>query len=211
MKKLVVLMLVLGMASLASAAPVMKLGDTNGAFTTGSSTVEVSAGTTYDLFVWASNDIPVEFDTDEAPIGTSGLDIIQVFLQYDTAKVNLSGGLITNLRAMTGNPYGTAWSGRSQGTYNSLGFAEGALLPASNVDTHDLVKVMRITVTVSNPSVSTTVAMLQNVAATHQSFQGNSMDNDAHYFAVEGSMTFLPEPMTLVLLGLGGLFLRRRK
>jgi len=210
MKKLVVLMLVLGMAAMASASPVMKLGDTNGVFTTGSSTVEVSAGTTYDLFIWASSDVPVELDSDEVPVPSSGLDNIQIFLQYDTAKVNLSGGLVTNLRAMAGNPFGTIWSGRSQGTYNSLGFAEGALIAAGNVDTYAMMKVMRITVTVATPGASTTVTVKPNVSTTHQSFQSNSIAGEM-YWAVEGSMTFLPEPMTLVLLGLGGLFLRRRR
>jgi len=212
MKKLVVLMLVLGMAAMVNASPVMKLGDTNGAFTTGSSSVTVSAGATYDLFIWASSDIPMDIDSDEIPIPSTGLDAIQLFLQYDTSKVNLWSGAISKLSAVSGNPYGTAWTGKSQGTYDGLGFAEGALLPASVIDSFAMQKIFRVIFSVSNPGSSTTVTLktYYPTSQVHDAFQGNATTGEK-YYAVEGSMTFLPEPMTLVLLGLGGLFLRRRR
>lgn len=209
MKKLLVLMLVLGLASFASASPVMKLGDSAGAFSTGSSSIEISPGGTYDLYVWSSSDLSLEYDTDDAVIPSSGLDNIQLFLQYDTTKVNLWSGAITKLSAVSGNPFGTTWSGRSQGTYNSLGFCEGALINMNGVDAYAMTKIMKITFAVTTPGAATTVKLLADITTTHDSFVGNSVAGSQ--FVTEGTMTFLPEPMTLVLLGLGGLFLRRRR
>jgi len=211
MNKLLVLMLVLGLASLASATPVMLLGDAAGAFGTGNTNITtVPAGGAYALYVWASSDLALGYDEYGEVIPTSGLDNIQVFLQYDTSKVNLTGGLTSNLAAVSGNPYGTTWSGRSQGTYDGLGFAEGALLPSGNVDAYALRQMIKMTVTVATLGNTTTISMLPNVSATHQSFQSNSVMGD-QYFATAGSVTFVPEPMTIMLLGLGGLFLRRRR
>jgi hypothetical protein len=205
MKKLLVLVLVLGMATMASAVPVMKLGDAAGAFGTGNTNITtVSAGGTYDLYVWASSDLVLNPDDI-----TTGLDIAQVFLQYDTSKVNLTGGLIANLVALS-NPFGTSWSGRSQGTYNSLGYAEGALINVNGVDAYALQQIVKMSLTVASLGATTTVTMTPNATMTHQSFQGNSVMGD-QYFATAGSVTFVPEPMTIMLLGLGGLFLRRRK
>jgi hypothetical protein len=204
MKKLLVLALVLGMATMASATPVMKLGDATAAFSTGSSTMTMSAGGTYDLYVWASSDLV--FNPDDI---TTGLDNIQVFLQYDTTKVNLTGGLISNLSAVAGNPFLTAWYGKSQGTFDSLGFAEGALVNMAGVDAYPLQQVMKMSLTVATPGATTTVTMM-SPGGNHESFQGNSVMGDK-YFATTGSVTFVPEPMTIMLLGLGGLFLRRRK
>jgi len=208
-------LLMLVVVGVASATPVMRLGDVTAPFATHNTLIStVANGGSIDLYVWASNDIPLAYfppDDPDNPDGVrpeSGLDNAQVFLQYNTTLVNLQTGAISKLVAVTGNPFGTTWSGRTQGTFNSLGFAEGALLPASNADAFEMQKIMKVTFTVATNSPNTTVRMFPNASISHQSFIGNTVAQ-TQYFG-DDLVTFVPEPVTLVLLSLGGLFLRRR-
>jgi hypothetical protein len=208
MKKFLVLLMVLVMASIASATPLMKLGDATAPFTSGSATATLSRST-FDLYVWASSDIMFNSDSDGQgdPDPRTGLDCIQVFLQYDTTKVNLTGGLISNLAAVPGNPYGTTWTGRRQGTYDGLGFCEGALLPSINVDVFPLQKIMKASFTFVDWG---SITMLPSVSSTHQSLQGNSVAVGGMYPAIRGEI-WAPEPMTIGLLGLGAVLIRRKR
>jgi hypothetical protein len=155
-------------------------------------------------------------DGEGTPDNRTGLDTIQVFLQYDITKVGLTGGSVSRLSALSGNPFGTSWTGRTTSTYNGLNYAEGALIPSSNVDQFGWTKIMQVYLTVGAPGTTTTVSLLPNVTTTHDAFQGNSIviaegNGEGKYPAIQGAVTFIPEPMTMALLGLGALFLRRRK
>jgi hypothetical protein len=207
MKKLLVLFMVLGIASISNAAVVTMLGDASGTYSGGSKTVTVTYPVDYTLYVWGSSDLAIESDSDGNPLPETGLDNIQMFLQYDTTKVNLKGGLLSNYSAVSGNPWGTTIAGKGQGTYGGLGYVEGAMLSTSGVDAYSLQKIFKIVLTATQGG---SASLKANVSGTHQSKQGNSVAG-TDYWATEGSITFVPEPMTIGLLGLGALFLRRRR
>lgn len=210
MKKMLVLALVFAVASLANATAVIQFGNASGAFGPGNTIIStVAVGGTYDLYVWASSDAVVDFDPETFdPLITTGVDNIQLFAQFDTTKVNLTANSIGNLSAVSGNPFGTTWSGRAKGTFNSLGYAEGALIAAGQVDAFPMTKIMKLALTVSALGQSSTVSML-SPGGTHETKIGNAVNGQYGYGT--SSVTFIPEPMTMTLLGLGGLLFVRRK
>ena len=177
MKKLVVLMLVVGMASLASAAISLSVA---GATSTGVDT--------YDIGVGAVATLGIESDSSDAfstylYIGGEG--------QFGTGSatdngiagvsngVDLSGG---NLSSIIQDYYG-------YGMNLNAADSGGALVPGTQF-TADL--------TVGGIAGDTFVVSLTDPA-------------DYLLNASTLSFTVVPEPMTMALLGLGGLFLRRKK
>ena len=168
MKKLLVLMLVLGMGSLASAALVL---DVPGSALVGADFVVTITGTTDVLGAGAGGDIGMG-------------------LYGDGAALIRSGG-----------PTGNAGLNGIMGSYNSW---DGYELTAGE-------------------AVSNGNAADDAVDGIWFEFTGNSAvmgtftfdfynyDVSSSVATQSGSINIIPEPMTFALLGLGGLFLRRRK
>jgi len=221
MKKFLALMLILSAATLATASPMIKLGDINGVFALGNTNVStVAAGGLYEVYVWASSDRALSYYPEDDPdfpgevIPSSGVDNFQFFLQYNAALVNLDGGLISKIVAINPSPmYATPWSGRTQGTFGGLNFCEGALIPAANADVFGMTKIAKVIFKVATIGANTKVTLTADASLTHQSKIGNSAAG-LDFFAASGantqSVTFVPEPATLMILGLGGLLLRKR-
>jgi len=196
-------------ASLAIATPVIKLGDASGVFGAGNTNVStVAVGGLYEAYIWVSSDLV-------GTSGTAGLDNAQVFLQYNSALVNLNGGTIASLEALAGNPFGTVWTGPTTGTLGGLDYASGALLPSANVSAIPLTKIIKATFKVAALGATSTVTLTADAGdEIHQSFVVNSANGDSQFFAASSpsqSVTFTPEPATMALLGLGGLLLRKKK
>jgi hypothetical protein len=209
MKKVMMSVLVMLVAvGLASASPVMQLGDVNGVFAPGNTAINTTVGSVVDLYVWASNDIPLLYDENDEVLMESGLDNLQVYFQFNPVLANIA--TTGKLTGVSGNPYGTSWSGRTLGTYAGASFIEGALLPSGNADAFELRKIVKLSVTVAGLGAAPAVSLLPDVSITHQSFQGNSVAG-TQFFAPAASVTFVPEPVSIVLLAIGGLGLLRRK
>ena len=172
MKKLLIIMLVLGIATAANAALSWEIRDTGG------STV--------------SGDLTVDDDYVLVLMGTDDLDPIDGYLWYgDWSKITVSNPqVLENNGDLGSNNYYTAYSGYAWGAAQSLD-------PTPPVTDGDWASWDFSADTVGTGS-----------------FDFYNYNVSSYY--VEGTQTFnivavVPEPITIALLGLGGLFLRRRK
>lgn len=169
MKKLVVLMLVLGMASLASA--VLVSSDT---VTTGS-------------VVWSV--------VDEQLIGVNATGTVDAEPYWIDGVTSPWDNIVVGIGPMDGSKFTGSFNDAAGDAADVSEWAPGGF-NASGYDGSDLV--------------------LPNLG-TGQWFQfdlsglGTIGIGDYSSFDAVGTITVTPEPMTMVLLGLGGLFLRRRK
>ncbi len=174
MKKMLTLVLVLGMASLASATVSMTLSGDN---TPGSGTINLSVVPSSDQI-----DLQMAICIKKATggsVGTLSLGTIGANAPTDSADTEASLAMLGNGSDATyGN--GEIWTMTS---FTSV-YPEGVWL----------------TVTYSG-------AVAGNTITAFQSADGNFDDVDLQ----SNTITIVPEPVTMALLGLGGLFLRRRK
>jgi len=199
MKKLLVLALVLGLASLASAVPVLRFGTLTAPFGTANTDILITDPVVIDIYVWGSSDLVLDPEN-----MATGVDIAQIAVRFnDITKVNLSGALITKFTAVSGNPFMTTTvAGRA---YSGTDTIMGALISLDGADAFAMTKIFKLTLDAQVGGV----ASFLNLASPLETFIGNSVAGTK--YASSGSVTFIPEPMTMMLLGLGGLFLRRRR
>jgi hypothetical protein len=201
MKKLVVLILVFGLASIASAVPVMHLGTSTAPFPTDNTTITIAESGVigYELYLWASSDIPWEEGVPE-----TGVDIAQLALQLnDISKIDLQGHSITKFTAVSGNPMGTTVvAGRA---YDGTDKIKGALLSVDGVGPFSMSMLFKLVLDVYPGGTATCL----NLASPLETYIGNTVAG-TKYRAFD-SVSFVPEPATIALFGLGGLLLRRRK
>ncbi len=170
MKKLLVLMLVLGMASLANAGlvDVLDLDLTDSTTLVVRATNDWAAGETYDY----------------------GVMLIGVTLT-GASNVDTSALAVTLVQDSNGGQAGPPWAAFI-GPLGSSGIAAAT----ANTDPENLIM------------VSSPFAILQIDFTGIGTAQIMGLASSA---GINGPVVPIPEPMTMVLLGLGGLFLRRRK
>jgi hypothetical protein len=172
MKKLVVLMLVLGIVTMANAGLVWSTADN------GDGTFNVSLTPTADTEIAALyiNALDAEVSSITSMLGT-GLNNLETVSGGKTYGIHRSiGGVEDPLAASGDNLLSYVYTGSAGDTINVL-----------NSDT-------------GHPSLADSYLTLGNdTQVTFDSFDDAS------------SVTMVPEPLTLGLLGLGGLFIRRRK
>lgn len=170
MKKLLVLMMVLGLASTANAAltSIEIYADGSAA----GSTIEVVTSGSITLQIYSSND-------------DSGLAYLDI---YDNGLYTYTAPTFTT---NAGDSGGAVDTGTYEG-YNSL----------------------EVTVSATTSGTITPGVMMEVVvtAGTGTGSVGIRLVEGAGYTTVDTTtLNIVPEPVTIALLGLGGLFLRRRK
>jgi len=213
MKKLMVLMLVLGLASIAQATPMIHLTATgavgdNLVVTPGQSiTIQVIANETiYGFEMTAVEATSVNADKQATAIVDK--DGVASALTLNTAVLTASG---TKRLADGGNYNGTLVV--YLGGYSVL--EEGEDWPVAGTVLGSFTYVVGPTV---GYWVAPMIAGTGNLpfSATHASSPGDSMGGygnlvgETESTQMGGLHLIVPEPMTIALLGLGGLFLRRR-
>ena len=165
MKKVLILMLVLGMASLASAT----LQFVDPASSGSNLSIESTA-----LFVFA--------------------DSTYIFVVADTTGTVPSGGGLT-----AAAPDNSGWAGSISGTYPGANTAIATLLSLTAVDG------------MWGDFTQATGSKAAGIYADSITWAGITYLVGTKDFTTYTLLDTIPEPMTVALLGLGGLFLRRRK
>ena len=179
MKKLLILMLVLGMASLASATPVMVVSNTTptlgSTFTvTISGTSAEASGATWDDGGYEGV-IALDYDN-----YTDGADNPYISFESLTPTIETAAGASAGTTPATGN---VAWVA-------AFGFPEPS-------EVKDVDEGLWFTWTLNADALGTTMVDFLNAGWS------TTLDDQL--------VTIIPEPVTIALLGLGALFLRRRK
>ena len=187
MKKLLIFMLVLGMASLASALP---------------TSLQISVGGVME---------PTNSDIYLLPTETIVIDI------WTTTEIYSGGGLEGYFSLGVDPTYGSFTGGTSQyptetGTVYYSGNG-AAYLPSTEAGDFGTIGSMQ-------PSGSGMTGVIFDMIIFHCEAEGDAVINlysvdfgATPYYSLIDTVTIhqIPEPMTVLLLGLGGLFLRRRK
>ncbi len=195
MKKLLIFMLVLGMASAASAALV---SSTQGYYfrmdiTAPATTIVVGDTVTIEIFV----------GTD--PTGTSTM--LSTVLNIDAATSAVAPAISNTGDWSWLNPSnGTTADGSGGYNVNVDGTLPSAILPTGS----SIYSVSFVANGVGTVTVDATSGSWDALAAAvgiNDGFYGSG----AIYGLPYASNSVVPEPMTIALLGLGGLFLRRRR
>jgi hypothetical protein len=183
MKKLLVLILVLGISSVANAVLVD--------MTVGGTTITRTASGSVTLYVTASDSGDgAKLGDIDALMTVTGGDVISGAMNLSDCA---SYGWDVSLSA---NPVGLGTAGVQM---------DGGM--ASTAGTLGVVGYVTIAYTMGNKDV---------VTVNFSEYYGGSYDTNfnevmSDSFSTLGGVTIIPEPMTMALLGLGGLFLRRRK
>ena len=175
MKKLLILVLVLGLASVANATLSLKIDDASVP-----GTIDILIGETIQVY-----------SSDASTWGGC------IFITEGSQAGSLANGRLAELTA--GQP-GYAGDGGNIAAVTEPGFGVGYLMAAGYT---------------SDPPVAG-VQMLIDFTALTADIGKTGVINlwiDPEYVTAEQSVnyTIIPEPMTVLLLGFGGLFLRRRK
>jgi len=201
MRKLLILMLVLGMASMASAVPVI----------TGATTIAPGDTVTLTLsgtVAEASGGTAGNSNTPAGGYGISGvfLDWANAGYYYapGTGNAKLTGSSIGNLSAMTvamgsGSGFSTLYT-----YYYGIAFTAASNPTWAETTDVDIGQWFTFDVTLTSDYVTnggkTDGSEYLNVDVAWKTSDEGGLD-----------LQIVPEPVTIALLGLGGLFLRRRR
>jgi hypothetical protein len=223
MKKLLVLALVLGMASMASATPTIWFGTSSSSSTAIATTMTPAASSNFRLYVWASSDVPVvstyDDDQEQWVVVGGGIDGIIFTAAFDSTRISAYSTTVTS-----------TISTPSTGATTTLGTALGVQFDADG--SNSLLKFGYATGVGSYQDVftaylgsirflegatvyATDIKMYQGSIDARQTFEEEALANGSpgtrDYSSETIHINGIPEPMTMALLGLGGLFIRRRK
>jgi hypothetical protein len=184
MKKLLAFVLVLGIASIANAASceLYLLID-------GTSTYDVASGLTPTVDLYIDVAVTSLYDADDA---SGGMDIVQ----------NLTSGSVT---LSLGDWISTS-SKESVGTISSGDIVDMYWYRESTTNHPADTIIYSFSITLSSDAAGTIDPFMSSNDRVMSGLMVHGWNENTY-----SGVTIVPEPMTIMLLGLGGLFLRRRK